>query len=356
MSRRKTGELLILLKYYRRHMENQRFGTLRQILILLKLEAVIMTVGNQIFKERRYRTLILDKTSLDYIKKEKKDMKKKKSISVILIIAVYASCFSYVYGEKIAKDSSVGKDECNAVAEKLAEKNDLTDNQTKRIRSEIETLDAAGLPIKLAESISSKKNNNVYEFKVAKNVVDKVTILEDSAKTTRVQICEGKITNVLEYKATGEILVDGEKIKIINEKGEDYDKNRVSDNSFEPMVDGVTYMKKAPKEIKSWRSYRQNWICSSVSLQKKIGDLAIGVVIALLGKTTAGGVAGVFAGDALTSIKRNDPYTTGISYKIWVANSKVPATSRYTKLKKRIYSRVNFKKYSKDVIFYSRKG
>ena len=145
-------------------------------------------------------------------------------------------------------------------------------------------------------------------------------------------------------------------IKIINEKGEDYDKNSVSDNSFEPMVDGVTYMKKAPKEIKSWRSYRQNWICSSVSLQKKIGDLAIGVVIALLGKTTAGGVAGVFAGDALTSIKRNDPYTTGISYKIWVANSKVPATSRYTKLKKRIYSRVNFKEYSKDVIYYSRKG
>lgn len=280
-------------------------------------------------------------------------MKKKKSISAILIIAVYASCFSYVYGEKIAKDSSVGKAECNAVAEKLAEKNDLTDNQTKRICSEIETLDAAGLPI---ESISSKKNNNVYEFKVAKNVVDKVTILEDSAKTTRLQIREGKITNVLEYKATGEILVDGEKIKIINEKGEDYDKNRVSDNSFEPMVDGVTYLKKAPKEIKSWRSYRQNWICSSVSLQKKIGDLALGVVIALLSKTRAGGVAGVFAGDAVKSIKRNDPYTTGISYKIWVANSKVPATSRYTKLKKRIYSRVNFKKYSKDVIYYSRKG
>ena len=224
------------------------------------------------------------------------------------------------------------------------------------ISSEIETLDAAGLPIDLTKSVLPQKNNNVYEVKVAKNVVDKVTILEDSAKTTRLQIREGKITNVLEYKATGDILLDGQKIEISDERCEEYDKNSVSDNSFEPSVDGVTYMKKAPKEIKSWRSYRQNWICSSVKLQKKIEDLAIGVVIALLSKTTAGGVAGVFAGDALTSIKRNDPYTTGISYKIWVANSKVPATSRYTKLKKRIYSRVNFKKYSKDVVYYSRKG
>ena len=41
-----------------------------------------------------------------------------------------------------------------------------------------------------------------------------------------------------------------------------------------------------------------------MSLQKKIGNLAISVVIALLSKTPAGGVAGVFADDAIKNIGR----------------------------------------------------
>lgn len=282
-------------------------------------------------------------------------MRKKKIIGIVLVVTICTSCFSYVYGGIATREISVGQDDCNTVVEKITKENNFTEKQKAAISSDVETLKFMGLPVNLTESISEKKNYTVYELEVAENIVDRVVILEDSEKRTRIQVSEGKITNILEYNDDGEILLDGKKIKIIDEESKAYERG-VLDDSPVPCVEGVTYTKKAPKEVKSWRGYRENWICSSVKLQKKIGDLAIGVVIALLTKTKAGGVAGVFSGDALTSIKRNDPYTTGISYKIWVANSKVPTTSRYNKLKKRLYSRVNFKKYSKDVIYYSRKG
>lgn len=245
----------------------------------------------------------------------------------------------------------------NVVPAKITNDNGFTAAQKKEIAENMNCLSKLGIPKDKVENVIVKKSKErkaediLYKVNITGDTIDYITVKEESGDIT-MNVEEGEIHNELVVKKDGDIYVDGDKVLFENEDSLD----STIDGEAVPFVSGVTYTKKKPKEIKAWRGYSLNWICSSVKLQKRMGDLAVATVITVLMSSLAGSVAGVFAGDAITHLKSSDPYTKGISYKMWVANSKNPSTSRYTKLKQTLYSRKKFKGKKSSVVFYGRKG
>ena len=220
-----------------------------------------------------------------------------------------------------------------------------------RINTDIQSITKHGIPQENLKQIDTSTSKPIYEYIFEydnQKFVDFITVSKESNGDIVYNVKENGIENELRYSGD-DVYLDGEKVIFSTESSS-------PEQSIIARVEGVTYTKKQPAEVKEWRAYSLNWVCSSIKLQKHISNIAVGVILSLLFRSVAGGIASAFAGDIITSIQSSDPYSTGISYKIWAANSKVTITSRYTKLKKTIYSRTDFKGDAKTVVYYSTKG
>lgn len=246
----------------------------------------------------------------------------------------------------------------NVVPAKITNDNGFTAAQKKEIAENMNCLSKLGIPKDKVENVIVKKSKErkaediLYKVNITGDTIDYITVKEESGDIT-MNVEEGEIHNELVVKKDGDIYVDGDKVLFENEDSLD----STIDGEAVPFVSGVTYTKKKPKEIKAWRGYSLNWQCSSIKFQKKIRDIAIDTILALVAAKAKVKVVNQFMAAAIKEIKSKDPYSTGVSYKMWAANSKKPATSRYTKLKKIVYSRTNYKgKESSPIIYYARKG
>lgn len=267
----------------------------------------------------------------------------KRALVVLLNVALLSMAFISQISPVLA-DSNVNQSSTINITdrtEKLLVNSPNADFKT--VSKDLHLLDKSGIPIDKIDKINVQSNSYVYEVCFKDNVKDEISVNKSDNGTVTLKIKENEISNEVVLYKNGEIYLDGKKV-IIEEKAE-------------PLrVPGITYTKTPPREVKRWRGYSLNWVCSNIKTQKALSDMSYGAIIALLKTSRAGSVAIACLEGVLAQIKTENPYSDKVSYKIWVANSKVPSTSRYIKIKRVLYGQANFKGKGKTSYFYGRRG
>lgn len=242
-----------------------------------------------------------------------------------------------------------GVEKIDTIVEDIMISDNIGRKQEDKLYKDITAISNAGLPL---DNIAANDNGGKLEYTVLfeDGIKNCVTLEYTGEAEVKYHFKENDIENEVVFCENGDVYLDGNMVLC-----DTVTKETVPGN-FETSVEGVSYSKKAPKQIKSWRSYSLNWLCPSIYFQKALKALTESAFISIV-ERKAGKKFSVFATILFSQAKENDPYSTGVSFKIWAANSKNPATSRYTKLKKILYTKINYKgKASSPVIYYATKG
>lgn len=267
----------------------------------------------------------------------------KRALVVLLNVALLSMAFISQISPVLA-DSNVNQSNTINITDKTEKLLVNSPNADfKAVVKDLHLLDKSGIPIDKIDKINVQSNSYVYEVCFKDNVKDEISVNKSDNGTVTLNIKENEISNEVVFYKNGEIYLDGKKV-IIEEK-------------VEPLhVSGITYTKTPPREVKRWRDYSLNWVCSNIKTQTVLSKMSYGAIIALLRASVAGSVAIACLSGAIDQIKTKNPYSDKASYKIWVANSKVPSTSRYIKLKRILYGKANFKGEGEISYFYGRRG
>lgn len=257
-------------------------------------------------------------------------MKKSKTIKIILaFMTTFSMMFANINCVWATDKSSVNMDIDNVMR-----KWTLDEKQTEDVYEDMKLLSEVGVSIENIEEIRYDSENIIYSLPVSADVVDEIKI-EKNNNDIVMNVVEGNIENELVIKSNGEIFLDGKEVIIINET--------FNERSVQPLTGGITWYSssKAPSYLKTatYGSYSESWRCSSVNLQKSLGNIAYSTFIGLV---TSGGVGGAigFTSAAFYELVNYDPNSKSISYIDYLA--RCSANARYYKSRRYTYTRKNF--------------
>lgn len=234
------------------------------------------------------------------------------------------------------------------VLEEITDGTDLTKKQEKQIAKDIEALADSDIPVESIESVEVQ-TDNVYNLKVSNAIADEIKIDNEENGAIEMNVTEGDINNSFRVEENGDVYIDGEKLIFESTTDEDTEQN-----DTELSTGGWSWSTKKPSKIKSYENLSKlNWSCKNVTLSNIISKIAVTVITAALTKTNPNvGLGMGITTDIISEFKKSDPYSRGLSYKVYIGYAVSPKDNRYCKSGTIYYSQTNYKGLSKTKYLY----
>lgn len=267
----------------------------------------------------------------------------RKILAVTLMLSMMFSMVTCVWAED--KTEIIGVEMVDAVAEKIVTENSFSEATEEQVFEDIEILEQIGISVKDIEGASEEKNQLVYSMPVKDDVTDEIVVKKNDVGDITMWVDEGEIHNELILKADGKVILDENEVIYETEEIQSVDENVVSDEvEVYPSTGGIKWYKAsaAPSKLRSasYKSYSENWRCSSVNLQKALGNIAYSTLVGLATGGASGGAVG-FTTSAFYELVSYDKNSKCISYIDYIAKGKNNA--RYFKGRRYTYAAKGFK-------------
>lgn len=249
-------------------------------------------------------------------------------------------------------DAVNGEDIVDEVVEEIIEDGDFTRSEEAEIEEDVEALYEIGVPIEEIESVDENNDELVYVTEYNDGTVNEITVEETSGDEVVMNVVEDNIENEFIVTADGKMFVDGNEIKF------DDDSNIEDAYSEEDVMmlntGGWSWSTSKPSKIKSYANLNKlNWSCRSVTFSTAIMGITTTVIIAALTKKCPDAGLGMGCVSAIVSaFKSSDPYSKGLSYKVYIGTAVSPKSSRYCKSGTIYYSKTGYKGISKTKYLY----
>lgn len=278
-------------------------------------------------------------------------MSNKRSILVLLFCFVFvgSSVLPTFAGTESLPSNVNGEEIVDEIIDEIIEEGDFTRKEEKEIIEDVEALDEVGIPVESIDNVEIKNGDATYSIEYSNGITDDVTIDELNNDDIIISIVEDEKCDELCFSSDGAIILDGNLVT--------FETSSIIENAYDYNCDFATSSggykwyttAGAPSKMKSakYGSYSNNWVCSSVSLQKSIGCITYSAFISILSGSSCGavklakGVAIGFSSSAYFELINYNKKSKNFSYKTFVARAK--SNSRYLVERTWTYAEKGFK-------------
>lgn len=214
----------------------------------------------------------------------------------------------------------------------------------KQINEDMEELEKCGiLEAGIIQKIEAKAGESKnYKIKIG-DYTNAITVLNNSDDMFEFEVVQDDITEIVKVTATGEICIDGNKVRIENEE----ENNKTGDvMAFDSQL---WFQKKCPYgKAADYSKYLSTVSNGDIRFTKTLQDISISAYVTVVVAACGGKeLAGWVASSVYTALRNYEPNTKGISYKAKKYYHKKSSSSGYINSIRQYVYKYNYTWYTK---------